>query len=257
MSGTGYTRQSAGSIVSGLVITAAAHNNEFNQLQSAFNLSTGHAHDGGTGGGAPIASLNGLASSAGYVKFDGAGNFSVKSATELDALAVLSSTGYLKRTGAGAYSFANPVVLLQRAVLTATTSSLYNGNTQQTVSGMTNSFTPQSASSKIVIRYYACPVYVINNSSGTAHAPRFDIKRDSSTLVTGTILGYSAFSAVDSNTSAAVYLTATIREYVSAIFQENSPGTSAVTYAVKVSDQNNVGTNFSVVQGVMVVEEWL
>lgn len=51
---TGYTRQSAASIVSAATITAAIFNAEYNQLQSAFNASTGHNHDGTTGGGAPI-----------------------------------------------------------------------------------------------------------------------------------------------------------------------------------------------------------
>jgi hypothetical protein len=46
---TGYTRQSAASIVDGLTISAANHNNEFNQLESAFNGTTGHDHSGGSG----------------------------------------------------------------------------------------------------------------------------------------------------------------------------------------------------------------
>lgn len=38
----GYTRQSAASIISGADITAAIFNAEFNQLQAAFNGTTGH-----------------------------------------------------------------------------------------------------------------------------------------------------------------------------------------------------------------------
>lgn len=45
----GYTRQSTGSIVNTLDITAAPLNNEFNTLQSAFDGSSGHTHDGTTG----------------------------------------------------------------------------------------------------------------------------------------------------------------------------------------------------------------
>ena len=37
----GYTRQSASSIVDGLTITASVFNNEFNQIQTAFNANTG------------------------------------------------------------------------------------------------------------------------------------------------------------------------------------------------------------------------
>lgn len=49
-----YTRQSAADIVSGEVVKAAPLNAEFNQLQSAFAETTGHKHDGTTGGGALV-----------------------------------------------------------------------------------------------------------------------------------------------------------------------------------------------------------
>lgn len=52
--GTGYTRQSAGSIITGNVITAAPLNAEFNQLQAAFDSSSGHSHDGTSGEGPQI-----------------------------------------------------------------------------------------------------------------------------------------------------------------------------------------------------------
>lgn len=42
----GYTRQSANEIVDNAVIDASDFNNEFNQIVSAFNATTGHAHDG-------------------------------------------------------------------------------------------------------------------------------------------------------------------------------------------------------------------
>lgn len=50
----GYTRQSAANIITGGVIFASDINAEFNQLQSAFSGSTGHAHDGTTGNGPQI-----------------------------------------------------------------------------------------------------------------------------------------------------------------------------------------------------------
>ncbi len=46
---TGYTRQSAGSITDGATIQASHFNNEYNQLESAFNATTGHDHSGGAG----------------------------------------------------------------------------------------------------------------------------------------------------------------------------------------------------------------
>jgi len=51
---TGYTRQSAAQIVDDADVTAAIFNAEYNQLQSAMDASSGHNHDGTTGGGAPI-----------------------------------------------------------------------------------------------------------------------------------------------------------------------------------------------------------
>lgn len=45
----GYTRQSIADIVDGEDILAGPLNNEFNQLQSAFHATTGHAHDGSSG----------------------------------------------------------------------------------------------------------------------------------------------------------------------------------------------------------------
>lgn len=52
--GTGYTRQSAAEIASGNVITDTDLEREFDQLESAFNSSTGHTHDGTTGEGPKI-----------------------------------------------------------------------------------------------------------------------------------------------------------------------------------------------------------
>ena len=52
----GYTRQS--SFSDGDTITAALFNNEYNQLVNAFNVSSGHTHDGSTtGDGGPISNL--------------------------------------------------------------------------------------------------------------------------------------------------------------------------------------------------------
>lgn len=49
MTATGYVRQSAAQIVTGSTINASDFNNEYNQLQSAFDGSTGHDHTGGAG----------------------------------------------------------------------------------------------------------------------------------------------------------------------------------------------------------------
>lgn len=254
MSGTGYTRQSAGSIVSGLVITAAAHNNEFNQLQSAFNSSTGHAHDGGTGGGAKVASLNGLASTGGYIKFDGANTFSPILATELDGIVALATTGYVKRTGAGAYSTTNPVVLLQRSYTTGASSTFIDTSSHQVVSV---SFTPQSASSKILIKLdYTVVAPWINTSvvgGQVGCQVGNELKRDSSSLQT---LSLGPNSAVNFGTGADWFGFA----HGAIVIQENSPGTSAVNYIYNIAG-NNIGVGatqtLTVSKYVMMIEEWL
>lgn len=60
----GYTRQSVADIINGANITAPPLNAEFNQLASAFDLNTGHSHDGTTGN-APKIDLD--TSVAGYL----------------------------------------------------------------------------------------------------------------------------------------------------------------------------------------------
>lgn len=57
---TGYTRQSSSQIIDAEIINASDFNNEFNQLQSAFNVSTGHNHDGSTTGGGAAVNYNNL-----------------------------------------------------------------------------------------------------------------------------------------------------------------------------------------------------
>lgn len=66
---TGYTRQATAQIAPSLTILSNSFNLEFNKLQDAFHVSSGHAHDGTTGGGAPITnqSLSGLSGATGIV----------------------------------------------------------------------------------------------------------------------------------------------------------------------------------------------
>ena len=54
----GYTRQdTTGQLANGNPIDADIFNDEYDAIEGAFNASTGHAHDGTTGGGAPIESI--------------------------------------------------------------------------------------------------------------------------------------------------------------------------------------------------------
>ena len=54
----GYTRQDTGNNISnGNVIDADDFDAEYNALEAAFNVSTGHSHDGATGAGSPITKI--------------------------------------------------------------------------------------------------------------------------------------------------------------------------------------------------------
>lgn len=54
---TGYTRQRLADIQNGSVVDSDDLNVEFDQVEGAFNSSTGHKHDGSAGEGAPITKL--------------------------------------------------------------------------------------------------------------------------------------------------------------------------------------------------------
>ena len=56
----GYTRQSSGDIATGNTIEAAHLNDEYNKLRDAFHATSGHTHDGTTGGGTKIPMASGV-----------------------------------------------------------------------------------------------------------------------------------------------------------------------------------------------------
>lgn len=90
---TGYTRNdTSDNIANGKVIDADDLDGEFNAIQSAFGASTGHDHDGTTGGGAPVTVVGPaqdvvVSASAMAPKTD--------SAYELGTTTLRWSTGYL------------------------------------------------------------------------------------------------------------------------------------------------------------------
>ncbi len=93
----GYTRQSAAEIVTGNVIKADSHNDEYDAIAAFASASTGHNHDGTTGGGAPIptAGASGLTStSAGMVCATGSNAFVVRTLTgTANEITVTNGTG--------------------------------------------------------------------------------------------------------------------------------------------------------------------
>lgn len=113
---TGYVRVSSGLIVNGATIQDSHFNNEFNAIQSFADASTGHNHDGTTGGGAAIP-LGGSAVSGTLPITKGGTNATTASAArtalgvaigsdvqaysaELAAYAAFASTGIIARTAA-------------------------------------------------------------------------------------------------------------------------------------------------------------
>lgn len=84
MTTSGYVRQEAANIVTGNVIQASNFNNEYNALQTAFDVTTGHDHDGTVGGGQkipPAGHTNVTNTSAGLLAADGANSFNVRTVT--------------------------------------------------------------------------------------------------------------------------------------------------------------------------------
>jgi hypothetical protein len=93
----GYTRQSSAGIQDGNVIEAADHNAEFDAIVNFANATTGHNHDGTTGGGAqiPTAGLDNLTStSSGLLVADGANAFLARTLTgTANEITVANGTG--------------------------------------------------------------------------------------------------------------------------------------------------------------------
>lgn len=90
---TGYTRQSAADIVDAAVINASDFNAEFNQLQSTFNTSTGHTHDGVTTGGGAAINYNNLTNlpTLGTAAAHSATDFLLKASNLSDVVSISSA----------------------------------------------------------------------------------------------------------------------------------------------------------------------
>lgn len=83
--GTGYTRQSAASIVTSEVINAAPLNDEFNAIKDAFDGSTGHSHDGTIGEGPQINLTNAVSGALPIANGGTGGTSGATALTNLDA----------------------------------------------------------------------------------------------------------------------------------------------------------------------------
>ena len=88
----GYVRQSVADIVTGLVVEAAPINNEYNAILAAMHASTGHNHDGTTGGGAKIHLVNSI-DTATKLRLAYGGTNADLSAAPVGSSLTVSSTG--------------------------------------------------------------------------------------------------------------------------------------------------------------------
>lgn len=119
--GTGYTRNDTGNnIADGNVINASDLDGEFDALQSAFNGSTGHSHDGTTGEG-PQIDTAGIA--------DDAVDSTKIAANAVDATALNvtgdgTSTQFLRSDGDGSFTWAEATMTW--SVITSGTTAVAN-----------------------------------------------------------------------------------------------------------------------------------
>lgn len=172
--GVGYTRQSAADIVDGELIVAAPLNTEFNQLESAFNGTTGHSHDGTVGEGPKL-------------------DFAVSITGNTDLLAIEALAG----TSGGLFKTAANTWALRTLTAPAAGISVTNGdgvsgnptivlaNDLAALEGLaTSGFAARTGTDTWAIRSLTAPAagFTITNPAGTAGDPTFVLADDLAAL---------------------------------------------------------------------------
>ncbi len=94
--GTGYTRQSSASIVTGEDILAAPLNDEFNAIEDFADATTGHSHDGTVGEGPLINLVTSITGVLGASNGGGGGTSYALSFANLKQAATESATGVVE-----------------------------------------------------------------------------------------------------------------------------------------------------------------
>jgi hypothetical protein len=138
----GYVRQSATQIAPNQTITSAAHNDEYNALEAAFDAAAGHNHDGSVGAGAKIPP-QGLAGSVstGLVTSTSPTTFTTRSLVAGPNILISNPDGVsgnitvscsianaISIPGNGIMVATSPTALVQRSVVAGTGISVSNGD---------------------------------------------------------------------------------------------------------------------------------
>lgn len=154
---SGYVRQSAANIVTGNTIQASDFNNEYNQLQNAFDGSAGHDHTGGTGlsqkinlttavvgilpaanGGSGVNNSNTITISGGNATIALGGNTTLTLGANITTVGAISTAGALTTAGAfttsGAFSLTLTATAATNVTLPISGTLLANTNNLSDVS---------------------------------------------------------------------------------------------------------------------------
>lgn len=139
--------------------------------------------------------------------------------------------------------------LVQSVEVSTSAGTAFNSSTPSQYFGV--SFTPQSASSIIVLRASVTSLSFIVDGT-TATLPLFSAQIYRGATALG-IKGQAGSASVIGISGLDFYLFSNLP----LLWQENSPGTSAVTYAVYCSDVNNTGLFNNAEGGVLQISEYL
>lgn len=191
--GTGYTRNDTGNnIADGNVINASDLDGEFDAIQSAFNGSTGHSHDGTTGEG-PQIDTAGIADDA--VDADKIADNSVGAAA-LNVSGDGTTTQFLRSDGDGSFTWAE-ATMTWSVITTSTTATANRGYFVDTSSGAVTVTLPSSPTIGDTVRVIDLGNAATNNITVARNGENIQGSADDLSVATDN----SAFGLVFSNTA--------------------------------------------------------
>lgn len=191
--GTGYTRNDTGNnIADGNVINASDLDGEFDAIQSAFNGSTGHSHDGTTGEGPQIdtAAIADDAVDATKIADNSVG------AAALNVSGDGSTTQFLRSDGDGSFTWAE-ATMTWSVITSSTTATANRGYFVDTTSGAVTVTLPSSPTIGDTVRVIDLGNAATNNITVARNGENIQGSADDLSVATDN----SAFGLVFSNTT--------------------------------------------------------